>query len=430
MKISVIVIIHNGQGHLRECLDSVIGQTFHDIEILCIYGTDAGNTADILNEYAQKDSRIRIFNTQNTSYGYKVNEGIKQAQGQYISILRSDDIYSGRMIEKLCAVIEKYHPDFLDTDYMDFADTADSRRALAVELYQNGDYDRFFINRKHLEKMKQIPHYLSCMLKKDFLQQNKLRMDESLDSLSADLSFIFLSKVLSRTAYHVNEPLYMRRKDSPSAEKAEMTVDKYEHLKSELEKREITDEEIWKNFYIWKYEDLYTGLTQFDEAARDGLWRRTLKELDKDRKVLVENQAWKDSWMLDFLLCRRKQEIIENINDIYMAGANALCAQEWFLDHIKNGPIVIFGCGRLGKALLRWFEPADGRILCFTDNSQPLWNTECKGYKVLPPKEAVERYPQAVFVVANKLGAEEIKSQLVGMGAAPNRILVYNSLSV
>ena len=68
------------------------------------------------------------------------------------------------------------------------------------------------------------------MLKKEFLIQNKLRMNEVLEPLFANQSFIFLSKVLSQTAYHINEPLYMHRKDSSDAEKVEMTVDKYEQF--------------------------------------------------------------------------------------------------------------------------------------------------------------------------------------------------------
>lgn len=120
IRISVIVTIHNAEKYLRECLDSALAQTFTDIEILCIDGGSLDSSPQILEEYARKDGRIRIINDSNTSYGHKVNRGVQEARGEYISVLESDDMYEPFMLEKLYEVAEQYSPDFVNADYTCF----------------------------------------------------------------------------------------------------------------------------------------------------------------------------------------------------------------------------------------------------------------------------------------------------------------------
>ncbi len=80
VKISVIVTVHNAEKYLRECLDSVCNQTFSQIEILCIDGGSTDLSPQILKEYQQKDNRIQIIHDPNTSYGHKINVGMRLAK--------------------------------------------------------------------------------------------------------------------------------------------------------------------------------------------------------------------------------------------------------------------------------------------------------------------------------------------------------------
>lgn len=124
--ISVIVTVHNAENYLRECLNSVITQTFSNIEILCMDGGSTDASPQILKKYAEKDNRIRIINDSNTSYGHKVNEGIRLEKGEYISILESDDMYQTDMLEKLTAIAKQHHPDFVNANYLEFYDVGGS----------------------------------------------------------------------------------------------------------------------------------------------------------------------------------------------------------------------------------------------------------------------------------------------------------------
>ncbi|MCL2013912.1 MAG: glycosyltransferase [Oscillospiraceae bacterium] len=101
-KVSVIIPCYNAQRFLRECLDSVLGQTLHDIEVICIDDASTDGTAQMLSEYAGKDSRIRVItHTENKFAGEARNQGIQKAKGKYLSFLDSDDFFEPDMLERM-----------------------------------------------------------------------------------------------------------------------------------------------------------------------------------------------------------------------------------------------------------------------------------------------------------------------------------------
>lgn len=91
VKVSVIVPVYNVEKYLRDCLDSVVNQTLEDIEIICVNDGSTDNSLAILEDYAEKDSRIRIINQENKGLGGARNTGLYNANGEYISFIDSDD---------------------------------------------------------------------------------------------------------------------------------------------------------------------------------------------------------------------------------------------------------------------------------------------------------------------------------------------------
>ena len=110
-KVSVIIPVYNAEKYLKRCLDSIVNQTFKDIEILCINDGSTDNSLNILNEYAKNDSRIRIINQDNQGVSITRNNGIKAATSKYISFVDSDDYISLDFLEYLIYYIEKYNAD-------------------------------------------------------------------------------------------------------------------------------------------------------------------------------------------------------------------------------------------------------------------------------------------------------------------------------
>ena len=91
VKVSVIVPVYNVEKYLKDCLDSVVNQTLEDIEIICVNDGSTDNSLAILEDYAKKDSRIKIINQKNKGLSGARNTGMKYVQGEYILFLDSDD---------------------------------------------------------------------------------------------------------------------------------------------------------------------------------------------------------------------------------------------------------------------------------------------------------------------------------------------------
>ena len=99
--ISVIVPIYNVEKYLSKCLDTILAQTFSNIEIICVNDGSTDNSRKILAQYAQKDSRIKIVDKKNGGLSSARNAGMKVAQGEYYSFIDSDDWIDETMLEKL-----------------------------------------------------------------------------------------------------------------------------------------------------------------------------------------------------------------------------------------------------------------------------------------------------------------------------------------
>lgn len=106
-KVSVIIPVYNVEKYLRECLDSVINQTLSDIEIICVNDGSTDNSLAILEEYAQKDTRIKIISKRNEGAGKARQAAIKKASGEYLAFLDGDDYYKSDFVEKMYASAKK-----------------------------------------------------------------------------------------------------------------------------------------------------------------------------------------------------------------------------------------------------------------------------------------------------------------------------------
>lgn len=119
-KLSVIVPVYNVEPYLSEALDSVINQTYKDMEIICVNDGSTDNSPSILNEYAKKDSRIKIINQENQGLSEARNVGMRASVGSYIYFFDSDDILAPHAMEKSIKLLEKYDADASEFTLKDF----------------------------------------------------------------------------------------------------------------------------------------------------------------------------------------------------------------------------------------------------------------------------------------------------------------------
>lgn len=91
MRFSIIIPVYNVEPYLRQCLDSVLGQTFGDWEAVCVNDGSTDGSAAILEEYAVRDSRIKVITQVNGGLSAARNTGLRESKGEYVLFLDSDD---------------------------------------------------------------------------------------------------------------------------------------------------------------------------------------------------------------------------------------------------------------------------------------------------------------------------------------------------
>ena len=119
-KVSVIIPVYNVEEYLHECLDSIVNQTYKNIEIICIDDSSTDKSLEILREYSNKDSRIIILQQRNQGAAVARNYGMGVAQGKYLLFLDSDDIFAESLIEKAVSKAEKFNADIVVYKAMSF----------------------------------------------------------------------------------------------------------------------------------------------------------------------------------------------------------------------------------------------------------------------------------------------------------------------
>ncbi len=110
-KVSVIVPCYNSEKFLKETLDNLLGQTLKEIQIITVNDGSTDSTADIIAEYASKDSRILSVYQENAGVSVARNNGIERAEGKYTVFLDSDDLFSENALEAMYSALEKESAD-------------------------------------------------------------------------------------------------------------------------------------------------------------------------------------------------------------------------------------------------------------------------------------------------------------------------------
>ena len=121
-KVSVIVPVYNVAPYLRECMDSIVGQTLREIEIICIDDGSTDESPEILREYAGRDARIKILTQKNLYVSAARNNGLAVATGEYVIFWDSDDWFEPDALECMYRLCEERKADICICNAQDFDD--------------------------------------------------------------------------------------------------------------------------------------------------------------------------------------------------------------------------------------------------------------------------------------------------------------------
>lgn len=114
-KISIIVPIYNVENYLCRCIDSILAQSFADFELILVDDGSPDGSGQICDEYAAKDSRVRVFHKPNGGVSSARNLGLDNACGQWIAFIDPDDYVDIDYLNELYSLLEEYNADFVST---------------------------------------------------------------------------------------------------------------------------------------------------------------------------------------------------------------------------------------------------------------------------------------------------------------------------
>ncbi|MDR2766288.1 MAG: glycosyltransferase [Holosporaceae bacterium] len=204
--ISVIVPVYNVEKYLSKCLESILSQSFLDIEVICVNDGSTDRSAAILKEYAGKDSRITVINQSNCGLAAARNAGLRGAAGRYVLFVDSDDWIHPEICATLAATI------FDDLDLVVF----DVKCIREDGLGANRPLEKYLrINFRgkisiDADKIMKIPVVAwNKMYRKDVIDKYQISFPEGL--LHEDNSFHWKYLVRAKSAYFVPQKLYNYR---------------------------------------------------------------------------------------------------------------------------------------------------------------------------------------------------------------------------
>ena len=204
LKISVIIPVYNTEKYLTQCLDSVINQTYKNLEIICVDDCSTDNSREVLQNYAQKDDRIKIvYNKNNSKLGVSRNNGFNIATGDYIHFLDSDDWMELNAYEKMVATTTN-KPDIIYFYYQEVSEIDNNITKYLSEnpsninklIKINDDY------RKNIEFTEQVWNKLYS---KEFLNKYNLLHNEY--PCFEDMEFSLKIRIFANTIYYLNDIL-------------------------------------------------------------------------------------------------------------------------------------------------------------------------------------------------------------------------------
>lgn len=197
-KVSVIIPIYNVEQYLSKCLDSIINQTYKNLEIICINDGSPDNSLAILEEYAKKDSRIIIINQGNAGVSTARNRGLDIATGEYISFVDPDDWIESNTYESTVNLFEKNPKVDLITFGTNIINERDynNKETLSLKWYFSNKIDGICSPTRQM--INSMPGSLcKLLLRTSKIQKLNLRFFDT--TLGEDL--LFLMEYLSDTEY-------------------------------------------------------------------------------------------------------------------------------------------------------------------------------------------------------------------------------------
>ncbi len=456
-KVSVILPSLNVAAYIRECLDSVTNQSLHELEIICIDAGSTDGTAEILEEYAGKDSRIILLHSEIKSSGRQVNMGLDHANGKYVAILETDDWIEKDMYQCLYTIAEKDRLDYAAADFDTFIRLQNgyhyfTRQRIFSDVEQRNtgqkESDIFpgpvrgwygqVLGPDRIAVLRSTDYVLwKGIYNREFLKENGIRLHESPGAAFQDMGFLQQVKSCAKRAEYIDESFYRYRQGREEASSGCLEGLRY----YEGEFRWLDEQQsfmrslkgIHRNYYyftmsiafITKYEQILSGLHvewEDDRLEEPCEWFQRQISDAVEEGLLEERMYGEELWERLMRLLASREAHAGRFAD---RGKEQEKTEQAFLRVIDNRPVVIFGCGIRGERLMLFCDRHQIRIDAFCDNKEELHGKKKYGFPIISPAELAEAAGDRnrPVLLSMKEGADQVRNQLAALGIEESLVI-------
>lgn len=388
-KVSVIIPVYNAENYIKECMDSLLGQSCGDFEAICVDDGSKDRSLEILRAYEKQDSRITVLTQKNQYAGAARNAGMERARGKYLLFLDADDFFSKDLLGEAVLEAEKKDTQILVFDACRYDDR---QKEALKEPWRVLDKERFGSGVKSAAQLSEVlysfgmPTPWNKLFLREYIEKNGLRFQGI--KRANDVFFVYAAlSCADRIGILDRKLLYYRINNTGSLQGS---VDN-------------TPDDFAKALYAVR-----------DFLMDRGLWERYQKSFcDAARAHCVNNLGnLRTRGAFEFLYEKLRDEIMPAL------GIRGDQAEGQLLSAVRGKErLAIYGAGTLASVLIRillfryGYEPEELEAVVTKkgNNGPELW-----GVKIRELEAAAEQAGEklTVIAVADKAVQEGIEKSL------------------
>ncbi len=297
-KISIVIAAYNVEGYIRRCLDSLVNQTFQNIEIIVVNDGSTDRTEEIIQEYVEQyPERVFLHTKKNEGQGVARNTGLAIASGEYIGFVDSDDFVDSRMYELLYREAEEKECDLVTCGYYGCDDETGE-----ITVYQTGyrgEFDQSIYENPKILRVNS-PYPWNKLYKRELLERSGFQFAKGI--IFEDLCAVFPLFLHAKKVGRVHEKLYYyirgRKGGTISTfdERHAQIIDSL-HIMNEAFRVEGKFEEFYDILLFFNIRHIYARFHEMeqyrDESFKDVFQERAFRHLDQYFPGWRESEEWK-----------------------------------------------------------------------------------------------------------------------------------------
>ncbi|WP_299524526.1 glycosyltransferase family 2 protein [uncultured Methanobrevibacter sp.] len=302
-QISVVLPVYNVEKYLKQCLDSLINQTFDDFEVICVNDGSTDSSLNILEEYASKDDRFRIISQQNKGLSGARNTGMNYIKGNYLLFLDSDDWIEENALELLYNQVSNLDSEMIIFPYRYYNQETgkyNENDFTKLNMFDSSIDNKNFNYKNIPEIVFRIPHESIKLYKVETLKKLAVKFPEGLNYEDAYFFYKIFFKLNKVSIIRTPIYNYRIRSDSICTTGSEKSFDIFKILTSieNFLKEDKIYDELKDEFILFIVINLKFVYLRLNESFRN----QYLREIKENYEFFALNQINKDhlaTWHFD-----------------------------------------------------------------------------------------------------------------------------------